>query len=74
MCALKLPRVSVASTLMSLPAVVMTVSYVDAISSVLSADGCLDTPIVSQGRAGTHARERGRFSVRVHGLHCLACL
>lgn len=61
MCALKLPRVSVASTLMSLPAVVMTVSYVDAISSVLSADGCFDTPIVSQGRAGAHARESGRF-------------
>jgi hypothetical protein len=71
---LKLPRVSVASTLMSLPAVVMTVSYVDAILSALLGDGCVSDSIVSQGRAGAHARKSGRSSVRVHGLHCLACL
>lgn len=55
MCALKLPRVNVASILMSLPAVVMTVSYSDAISSALLGDGCVEAPIVSQGRAGTHS-------------------
>jgi len=52
--------------------------------SVLSADGCCGGSIVRQGRAGTPSLQShfavafarrfgaGRFSFRVHGVHCLA--